>query len=366
MVMDLLGSNLEHLKANFKSVTGKPFKHFYCPILHADQDVPLSDGHIVPQSLGGRLKVVQRSDIDNRFGSFFESEAVDAIKRGLDTNPLDVVSKADPAEIKDLGRRFKVNLLLEGADKPVEVRISKMGGVGGFYVKNQVLNDALGRDPGDHPVRGSIEVELDARSSILVTSLRASHLAWFRICGYRYVFSKEGVFVAGVLRDFYRKFIVPQRMSGRKERGLMSKEVKRQVNEYCLQFANLSRPATEQALAGLPNELGDGIPDSGGFLALWDRDQIYGRISIVKLGSQRVAVLTPVITDPRGWALICLAANLELEFSAGWFDAEADRFRIDPPNGTLIWPSSKEETSSSPPINIRDAAQLVINSGRMK
>ncbi len=179
--MEPLGMNLEQLKADFESVGGKPFEHFYCPILHVDEDVPPIKGHVVPESLGGRAMVLQRPDVDNGFGSFFEAEAGDAIRKGLDANPLDVVSRADPAEMRKLGKRFNLNLLLEGADEPVEARFGDLGGEYGFYVKHREdLHEALGGEPGDRPARGLAEVELDARSSILVTSLRASHLAWFR------------------------------------------------------------------------------------------------------------------------------------------------------------------------------------------
>ena len=104
--MEPLGMNLEQLKADFESVGGKPFEHFYCPILHVDEDVPPIKGHVVPESLGGRAMVLQRPDVDNGFGSFFEAEAGDAIRKGLDANPLDVVSRADPAEMRKLARIF--------------------------------------------------------------------------------------------------------------------------------------------------------------------------------------------------------------------------------------------------------------------
>lgn len=199
-----------------------------------------------------------------------------------------------------------------------------------------------------------------------MTSLRTSHIAWFRMCGYRYVFSNEGLFVASVLRGFYEKFIEPRRGPDRRRKGsLMSVRVKREVDECCLQFANLIRPLPESSLAELPEAIRQGTPETGWFMALWDEDQVYGKISVVKLGNQRVGVLTPIITDARGWALIDLIADLELVYSVGKFDAEVGQFRFEPPGRRAIWPRVEEVGTSLRPVSIRDAAQAVIDSGRM-
>ena len=112
-------------------------------------------------------------------------------------------------------------------------------------------------------LKGAVGVGLDARSSILVTSLRTSHLAWFLLCGYRYVFSNEGLFVGWVLRSIYEKFIAPRRGPDRTKKGsLISDEVKREVDAYCFQFANIIRPLPGPALEGLPEAMRAGTPAS--------------------------------------------------------------------------------------------------------
>ena len=240
-----------------------------------------------------------------------------------------------------------------------------MGDDAGFYVATEDLRAPLGERDG-RTLRGAVGVELDARSSILVTSLRTSHLAWYRLCGYRYVFSNEGIFLAWVLRSFYEKFIEPRCGPNRSKKGsLISERVKREVDEYCFQFANFVRPFPAPVLEMLSEAIQLGTQDTGWFLALWDRDQIYGKISILKLGNQRIAVMTPVITDARGWALMDVAANLELVFSEGRFDPDAGICRIDPPGMRAIWPSANSSTMRLPALSIREAAQLVIDSGRM-
>lgn len=364
--MKPFGTNIKHMNADYESVTGKPFRHFFCPILHVDENVRLAKGHVVPKSLGGTARVLQRKDVDQGFGSFFEAEAADAIQEGLDGNPVEVLFGGNPDEMKKLSRRFSIRLLFEGTDKPINARYRTVGDDAGFSVATGDMAAALGERDGQRTLRGAVSLELDARSSILVTCLRTSHLAWFRLCGYPYVFSNEGIFVAWVLRSFYEKFIEPRYGPNRSKKGsLISEQVKREVDGYCLQFANCIRPFPESALEMFSEATQLGTQDTGRFLALWDGDQIYGKISILKLGNQRIAVMTPDITDPRGWALIDVAANLKLVVSEGWFDADAGTYRIDRLGKRAIWPSAKAEAMSSPILSIRQAAQCVIDSRRM-
>ena len=358
--MKPLGTNIDRLNADFESVTGKPFRHFYCPILHVDEETPLTKGHVVPESLGGSARVLQRRDVDQGFGSFFEAEAADAIRHGLDAKPLDVVLHGDASEVKQLGRRFGFQLLLEGTDKPLDAWIRNVGDDAVFHVSREGLTRVLGEDDGREMHSGAIGVELDARSSILVTSLRTSHLAWFRLCGYGYVFCDEGRFVASVLRDVYEEFIRPRRGPNRRKKGsLISDRVKREVDQYCSRFANFIRPVPEAALETYSEAMRRGTPDTGRFLALWDGDAIYGKISTIRLGNQHIGVMTPVRYEARGRALVGVRANLELVFSEGRFDAHAGEFRIDPPGGRAIWPSAHEATKPLPALTIRQAAQLV-------
>lgn len=363
--MKPLGTNIERLRADFESVTGKPFRHFYCPILHLDEDTALTKGHVVPESLGGSARVLQRRDVDQGFGSFFEAEAADAIRHGLDAKPLDVVFRGDSSEMKQLGRRFGFRLLLEGTDKPLDAWFRRVGDDAVLHVSREDLKQAVGEDDGRGTYSGAVGVELDARSSILVTSLRTSHLAWFRLCGYRYVLCEEGRFVASVLRGVYQELIEPRRGPNRTKKGsLISERVKQEVDEYCFRFANLIRPVPDPAMATFSKAMQRGTPDTGHFLALWDGDEVYGKISTVKLGNQNIGVMTPVIDDARGLALVGVAANLELVVSEGWFDADAGMCRIDPPGRKAIWPSANEATESLPALTIGQATQLVVDLGR--
>ena len=146
--MKPLGTNLEYVRSDFESVTGKPMRHFFCPILHVDEKVRLTKGHVVPESLGGKAMVLQREDVDQGFGIFFEAEAADAIRQGLDGNPLDVVSRGDPGEMKKLGRRFNFQLMFESTDKVLDASYRKVGDEAAFYAATEDVKAALGKGDG--------------------------------------------------------------------------------------------------------------------------------------------------------------------------------------------------------------------------
>jgi hypothetical protein len=69
---------LERLRGDYHRSTGRPFRWFYCPLLFRDDDVELCKGHVLNQGFVGatRATTVQRKDIDNFYGSFFESDFV--------------------------------------------------------------------------------------------------------------------------------------------------------------------------------------------------------------------------------------------------------------------------------------------------
>ena len=362
-----LVTDVEGLRNDFESVRGEPFKHYYCPILHVDEKTPLCYGHVVPKSVGGQETVIQREDVDNGFGFFFEAEARDAIRHGLERDGLLQKSiSGDPDEVKEIHRRFKINTIFCPGDKPIRVNARKVNGETLFFVKREGLGDV-----GGH-FEALFGVELDARSSMLVTALKASHLCWFRKAGYRYVFSNGGQVIAGVLRSFYKEFIAPRCGPNRKQRGsLISDEVKEEVNRHCSQFANFIRPVPPECVAALPESIQAGTLASDTFLVLWDGNQIYGRLSFIRLGKHLVSVMTPEITDARCWALINLAADFELEFSMASWNVKMGGVEVEPPKGAKLvwpranWPGKDLDGNGMGPLSIRAAAEIVTRSGQL-
>ena len=305
--------------------------------------------------------------MDNGFGEFFEAEAGDAIRHGLGRDDLLArILSGNPDDVKAIRRRFKIETMLDPDGESIKVDARRVDGEVQFFVRTEDLGGAAG------DLMGLFGVGLDARSSILVTALKSDHLGWFQKFGYSYVFSDEGIFVAWVLRSFYKEFMEPRRRAKKGSRGsLISDAVKDEVNRYCSQFANFIRPLLPEGVEALPAGMRQGTLESNLFFVLWDGDQVYGKISVVKLGGIHVAVMTPVIADARGWALIDLAENLELEhLIAGW-NAEIGMIEMAPPAGRmLVWPrtdwsGTDAETDPTTPMTIREAAEIVIRSGRM-
>src|SRR5262249_10767782 len=101
--------HLKALREDYERVEGRPFEHFYCPILGVDERAPLCMGHIVneacPDSYRGR--VVQREDVDNFYGALAEAEFTTLVQaRSMD--PRDVL--CDPI----LRKRMKPKLMVGG------------------------------------------------------------------------------------------------------------------------------------------------------------------------------------------------------------------------------------------------------------
>jgi hypothetical protein len=72
---DEFQGKLELLRKDYKSIRGKPFNYFYCPILFRDENVPLCRGHIVNRAFPNSYRVwtAQRKDVDNFFWTYFEA-----------------------------------------------------------------------------------------------------------------------------------------------------------------------------------------------------------------------------------------------------------------------------------------------------
>ena len=75
---------LAALRSDYQARVGRPFSHFYCPILFRDEDVDLCRAHIVNTAFpdSTRRWTVQRADVDNFYGSTFESDFVNIQYKG--------------------------------------------------------------------------------------------------------------------------------------------------------------------------------------------------------------------------------------------------------------------------------------------
>ena len=200
-----LDTQLERLRADYEEVTGKPFKHFYCPTLRVDEDSPLCLGHIVNRTLPEttRKTIVQRQDVDGFYGRVFETGFQDAI-RLLGKTVEDIVF--DP----DLRNKVQIELFLDG----VKVEWYEFRGhmapdhfglslTHGDRELRLVLKETP-ISPGGQGKKCSFAITGDFRIAALVSVIKAAHLTQFRLLGYRYGCSDAAAYVGSeILGRFY-------------------------------------------------------------------------------------------------------------------------------------------------------------------
>src|SRR5271157_6434322 len=102
----------DKLNADYTQLKGQPFAHFFCPILFRDENVLLCQAHIINQAFPDAPSdwTIQRKDVDNFYGSVFESEFV-AIQYSGQTHGGIFADKK-------LSKLFKPQILVD--DKPVD------------------------------------------------------------------------------------------------------------------------------------------------------------------------------------------------------------------------------------------------------
>ena len=202
--MDMAGEkHLDKLKEDYITVTGGPWNHFVCPILHVDEDVPLLRAHVINKALpnSDRSWTVQRKDVDNFFGSRFEANFL-AIDKKVGRSPIDLLAD------KNLRRLFKPTLLLNGKEVasypyqpsvPVpeeflEATITTEG-----HSVREVLKPTSSQRQAAKDGRAEIDVDKDVRIHALVSLLKAAHLTLFHLMGYKYALSSGGRFLGRML-----------------------------------------------------------------------------------------------------------------------------------------------------------------------
>ena len=176
--MDIAGEkHLAKLKEDYTAVAGGPWDHFVCPILHADEDVPLLLAHVINKAFpnSDRSRTIQRKDVDNFFGSHFEADFL-AIHKKIGRSPIELLAD------KNLRRLFKPTPLLDGREvesypyQPsvavpeqfLEVTLSAEG-----HSVREVLKPTPSQRQAAQDGRAEIEVVKDVRIHALVSLLKA-------------------------------------------------------------------------------------------------------------------------------------------------------------------------------------------------
>jgi hypothetical protein len=229
---------LEALRRDYASVMGKPFAHFYCPILFRDEDVTLIKGHIVNQAFPNAPPnwTVQRKDVDQFFGSVFES----------DFTVLQYKGNYSPGEI----------LVDPRLSKKLHPRIERDGEpIGHYFPQGQVPEEhtkvEFQTPAGSIPLvvklrpdealtlkADSLQILVgeDLRLPALVSLIKVAHLTLFELLGYRWPLSAAGYYVGyTILGNFFLKNSTGTKQA-RKQRVLLS------AQSHFAEFQNMVRP----------------------------------------------------------------------------------------------------------------------------
>lgn len=208
---DRLNAKVDKLREDFRAETGHPFKHFFCPILHVDDAVPLCEGHIINKAFGTcNAWVPQRQDVDNFFGSMVEADFISAVG---DRSKTAFQKWMDP----DLQRRYRPQLFSKGVavEHYITKDIKSVPGQTPLVVMNpkgELLgNIVIKKAPEEIKALHATDLQVVAAPpahfvpAIIASVLKAAHLTMFSLNGYRHVFSTAGRYLGEILKEFYEK-----------------------------------------------------------------------------------------------------------------------------------------------------------------
>ncbi|MCY2987543.1 MAG: hypothetical protein NTY19_06725 [Planctomycetota bacterium] len=202
-----LQHRVEMCRQDFEAERGRPFDHFFCPILHCDQDVELCKGHVIPDAFGTcRAWVPQRKDVDNFFGSVAEADFLGVVQdRGK--SPFDLwIDRKTRSRHRPRLEHQCVNLdyyFPKRVDPVAGQTIVHVAGDQGERLCDVVVKAS--RDQMMNLVGEQLQIVIDQnfRAAIVASVLKAAHLTLFKMLGYRYVFSAGGQYLADILSRFY-------------------------------------------------------------------------------------------------------------------------------------------------------------------
>ena len=325
-------TRLEHHRADHANVTGQPFEHFFCPILFIDEDVELMRGHVINEGFRGSpgIWAVQRKDVDNFFGAFFESDYLLSQrmvgKRALDFFFDKVLFRLARPEI--YFERRKLHYFLRfGNDrtKPapngfLTLDITHKG----QEVQLCIRNDGLSETPSVQ--RLDFITIKDLRLPAFVSLLKAAHLSMFSLFGYRYVYSDAGKFIGqDLLGAFYNanKHI----------------EDKLQIQENALAFFRPYRFVVAP-LAANRTILGGSITDRIFELCAGSASLAWGLIVYVKTADIVSAVMLPMPDDPAAidvYRAFMRNDHEEIRLMIGQYHPEPGEWRVNPERRAVTW-----------------------------
>jgi hypothetical protein len=339
---------LDKHRLDFSEVTGRPFEHFFCPILAVDEASQLIRGHVINSSYKGSPGswVVQRADVDNFFGAFFEAD-FEALQHRDRATPITLLTE------RDLVKKFQPRILKNG--EPVSFTSQP------FPPSAPFVRVELGDGPGAPTIGLKMRPEemiesarenwefvvfKDARVSALVSLIKAAHLTLFHLLGYRYARTVTGHFVG---YDILGRFYVANR-------GRPKQEILANAWSHFYEFRHMFRPLL------LKNIGYEGtVRDRKVLFCHGSSGGIWAMIVLVRTAEQMNAVMVPAFGSADSVATFLGFLNNEsetIQVSTAEFDIQNQRWIIYSdreekhwPKQGLLYPDSSEP-SIYPPEDI--------------
>ncbi len=321
-------NRLAHLNADYESVFGSPFHHFFCPILYQDEDTELCQAHVINKAFrdSDRSWTIQRKDVDSFYGSLFEADFLAIQEKGR--QQVDEVI-AD----KDLARLLKPKFILDGevvehyypkgAVPPTHSQVT-------LFIENKNTQLALKRS--QEAMRNAknenweIRVDINLKLPALVSLLKAAHLTLFHLLGYRHVWSSSGQFLGRtVLGDFFLK-----------ARGMKRNEALNLAETHFTQFANMVRPVLTN-----PSPFTGTLTDNWLYV-LMNGNHPWALLIFIRTESHVNAVLVPTLDSEENYFYFVdflkkPGSTIDVR-SALW---KGDKWEISSKSETHVWPEAQ-------------------------
>jgi hypothetical protein len=324
-----LQRQLEVFREDYASVTGTPFKHFYCPTLRKDEETPLCEGHVVNQPLSDTTRkwVVQRN---TWFACFAKQHFQDAVNVLEKKDIYDILF--DPV----LRTRVPIDAFLDG--EPVGWYVYRDGKADSHTLLpplrrgNEELVLVVKADLRAHggaTRKITFEVRADFRLVVLVSLLKAAHLTNFRLFRYKYALSKAGEYVGrDILGRFYLRHC--------DKKGSWD-SVRKDALTFFKPYRTMVCPVreTDGSFTGT-------VDDNLIIACIRPGRQMFATGVFVRARSQRFMVIIPSFTSEQGvedYNDFLTSDEEYFDTKLIWFDAQAHCLRTDAsPHGRVHWP----------------------------
>ena len=321
-------NRLAHLNADYESVFGSPFRHFFCPILYRDEATELCQAHVINKAFrdSDRSWTIQRKDVDSFYGSHFEADFL-AIQE-KDRQQVDEIM-AD----KDLVRLLKPKFILDGKEieyyypkgavPPTHSEITLFTSKKNIRIALKLSPEAMRNAKNEN---WEIRVEKNINLPALVSLLKAAHLTLFHLLGYRHVWSSSGRFLGKiVLGDFFFK-----------AREMKRDEVLDLARNHFTQFANLVRPFLIN-----PSPFKGTLTDDWLYV-LMNGSQPWALLIFIRTESHVNAVLVPTLDSEENYFYFVdflkkPGSTINVR-NALW---KGDRWEISSKSETHVWPEAQ-------------------------